>query len=68
MILEWRLRIASIATYKADVHQLLTTSAGDIIIRKRLLERIFIVYISGIPETGPLLYIVSSYDNMFVLL
>lgn len=53
MILEWRFSIASIATYKAYVHQLLTASAGEIIIRKRLLDLIFIVYISGIPEIRP---------------
>jgi hypothetical protein len=51
MILEWRFSIASIATYKAYVHQLLMASAGERTIRKRLLDLIFIVYISGIPET-----------------
>jgi hypothetical protein len=68
MIFEWRFNIASIATYRAYVHQVLTASAGDRIIKKRLLDLIFIVYISGIPETRAFCYIFGCYDIIFAFI
>jgi len=68
MILEWRFNIASIATYRAYVHQLLTASAGDRIIRKRLLDLIFTVYISGIPATRAICYIFGCSEIIFAFI